>query len=531
MNMESNVQQDDEQGQALLTGEEDQKIQGIHLRQLISYAKQRPFIDHESYESNVIQQVWPKSMNDNRWNKISHVQNMKFSLMVVDRTTLEYPPITKCSWCRRAAPTVIICYKCGTLICQYCINVFIRITTSPVYNEVEKDCLILKDVACYRISFVLKNALTCRAPLNRCDFIFPLVIFNSMQSFLSIDQDYRNPYTTMGNLPSEFFAAIYKTMDSFNKSMEEFIFDTTVEHNDSFVPRKKRADWLLRIDAECRNSSDSIWSHSGRNAATGEYKMKKCLDTIRKDLFEQFDKLARLFLANRYNWFDQDDDELDQLCIFLDEVANSEPGFHKIHEYMKVIAIDGFIMEGKTKALEGLLETFDSELDQIFRAILHKKEYTFVERIPQGLYKAVAALGYVMAFKTKKNDEQPIYLDRSFLSHDSFEMGNTDFRLFFLNLMSCNSRIFSCDVIMLNHLENQPLPWPFHDRRAMEKELYDTLENLTEACEDHYNKMVKKSREFQSICVSDVCKVIYEPYKDAQYSPDDCPYVPREQHF
>jgi hypothetical protein len=233
-------------------------------------------------------------------------------------------------------------------------------------------------------------------------------------------------------------------------------------------------------------------------------------------------KAVRLIVRNRHVWFEESK-HLDQTIYQLYNIIQLLNKHLLIDDEIKyfqslhVICIDGFIMEGKTEFIQHLADikgdedSFSTELDAFYRTYL-KGDFLNVDvmerekkRLPLQFYKSFAALGYICSilkelYTNKHQSSVPntIHFDRSFISHDTFEILNVDYRSFFFNLINVFSEKTEINILFFNHLlkKNEDgemtdvynVPWPFKEKRIMELELYKTRESLEESCSKFYEK-------------------------------------------
>ena len=298
-----------------------------------------------------------------------------------------------------------------------------------------------------------------------------------------------------------------------NRILDNFLgsgFEMGVCFDDSCKVGKNRVDNILTI--YCINDkmyrSDLLFLYSN----------------LRRLIISTFIEVVEMLFKNRYEWFDKSDHldkTIDDLILISKKLVSknvlhfdTEPNtFCRLH----VSCADGFIMEGKSDFVnDNDKSTRTSELDAFYRTFLKghfsTKDGIEKQRIPVEFYRSFADLGYIATILSKLySDEgnkhsQNIYFDRSFLSHDTFEIHNVDHRTFWFNLINLFSEETIIDIFIFNHLFEKDIegnelaslnvPWPFYEKRVMETDIYKSRQILQTACFDFYNKYLRIAKDF-----------------------------------
>ena len=289
--------------------------------------------------------------------------------------------------------------------------------------------------------------------------------------------------------------------------------------NDEFEFGVHKIDKVFDIYAlNSANGSLIDGKYTPRYNAQNEFKW------LRQKISNTFILVSHMLCDYRNDWFDANP-ELDVYVKAIGELVSrveARSGRDDIiFDNLNVVAVDGFIMEGKTEFIEkmaGANRTFSSEPDAFYRTYFRGTFDGKKERIPYLMYKCFAAYGYIASILAEqlgeKRDLNVIYWDRSFLSHDTFEINTSDFRSFFTNIPSLYCVSMHMEIICLSHTrirdvstkrwserkKNQlfcyDIPYPFFDRRSMEAELYASKEDLRTACVKFYDEYLNLARKF-----------------------------------
>jgi len=245
-------------------------------------------------------------------------------------------------------------------------------------------------------------------------------------------------------------------------------------------------------------------------------------------------RAANDFVTNASSWFEFEDDSYIDILKKIERaimIINWEGNYpdncffatSDIYQQHKIVVChDGFIMEGKTKKIEEIIESntdflFDSEMDLFYRTPLKA-----TGKIMQQKYiPFIAAFGYLLA--TVSCSRKQLDLNRSFITHAAFkDWALFDMTKFFLSLMARYSN-GQCliKINMYNHVRNDfdfvQLPWPFKDYRKMELDLYKTRDNLNIQCLKFYYDCINVLISFHAdlLCCDYTRNVTdYELHKD-----------------
>ena len=338
-------------------------------------------------------------------------------------------------------------------------------------------------------------------PITFANIIFRLIDYtNEMFQFIKPNYDSKN---TMKSLTENLYS--YDRSEGMGFT---FGIENAYQFNDAFEFGEKKDDKLF-----------DIYSYNGKlnSLAFGR---------IRKHIFDNFVYAAKMLIDNRYDWFDPSvelDTTIDQLLQLVLKLGDFDD---RVFNDLNIICVDGFIMEGKTEYIAGKTNSenfFSSEPDAFYRTHFRGTWDGKKERLPIFFYKAFATFGYIASLLSEgqqgEKQDAVIYWDRSFLSHDTFEMLNIDFRSFFINLPSIYSSFVHMEIICLSHLKCEKkyrldnteynIPYPFFERREMETELYDSHEELKKACSNFYDNYMGIAYIFWKKITTPLCSETY----------------------
>ena len=209
-------------------------------------------------------------------------------------------------------------------------------------------------------------------------------------------------------------------------------------------------------------------------------------------------------LVDKFAWFPSKI-KFEQITEALSDIQHAFD-----NEYFRVRIVEGYIGDGKTALLRSM-DTFDSELDYFYRAQIKENNYNLTH-MPEGFFRIFALLGIYGAFCNSIMIKKPLFIDRSWISHEYFAShgkprivcdyklpatSSTLDRSFFVSIFSW-ARVFrqldtpfpefsiSEDVEFYFRQTPIEMPWPFGEHRKMEQEVYATQADLIKHYKQFY---------------------------------------------